>query len=399
MSRNSGLLVPLILMNSQGGGTSGTVGLSSGGTGSSLSDPGADRILFWDESGNAVDWLSVGSGLSITGTTLSSTGLTQFTAAESTSSPNNTVYVDSFTAAGSTTNVDVAFIPKGTGALLAAIPDSSATGGNKRGANAVDWQTVRANANEVASGARSIILGGKNNRADGDDSLAGGFGNRAAGVGAVAFGDTCVADIGGFAVGYHSQAPGVFGTISIGTYCLAFGTSSVAIGYDCNATGDFCSARGKNSYTRGLTGVDAFGGAQRAAAGDRQILKGVHAATTTGTTATTLTDGAAAVGSTTVMVLPDNSVAGFSARVTARTAAGDVASWQCDATGKRGSGAGSTAIEGAVTVTAFGISAALSTCTVTIAADTTRGAIVVSVTGVAATTIYWTAKVELVQGA
>lgn len=50
------------------------VPLADGGTGASLSDPNADRIMFWDDSGGAVDWLTVGSGLSISGTTLSTTG-------------------------------------------------------------------------------------------------------------------------------------------------------------------------------------------------------------------------------------------------------------------------------------------------------------------------------------
>lgn len=36
----------------------------------SLSDPGADRILFWDESGNTLNWLEVGTGLLLSGTTL-----------------------------------------------------------------------------------------------------------------------------------------------------------------------------------------------------------------------------------------------------------------------------------------------------------------------------------------
>jgi hypothetical protein len=48
----------------------GTVGLSSGGTGASLTDPNADRILFWDDSAGAVTWLTAGSGLNITTTTI-----------------------------------------------------------------------------------------------------------------------------------------------------------------------------------------------------------------------------------------------------------------------------------------------------------------------------------------
>jgi hypothetical protein len=50
------------------------VGLAYGGTGASLSDPNADKILFWDDSAGAVTWLTIGSNLSITGTTLDATG-------------------------------------------------------------------------------------------------------------------------------------------------------------------------------------------------------------------------------------------------------------------------------------------------------------------------------------
>jgi hypothetical protein len=39
------------------------LGLDNGGTGASLSDPNADRILFWDDSAGQVDLLTIGSGL------------------------------------------------------------------------------------------------------------------------------------------------------------------------------------------------------------------------------------------------------------------------------------------------------------------------------------------------
>jgi hypothetical protein len=39
------------------------VSLADGGTGSSLADPGGDRLLGWDEVTNAVDWIVIGSGL------------------------------------------------------------------------------------------------------------------------------------------------------------------------------------------------------------------------------------------------------------------------------------------------------------------------------------------------
>lgn len=44
--------------------------LANGGTGAALTDPNADRLLFWDDSAGAVTWLTLGTRLSITGTTL-----------------------------------------------------------------------------------------------------------------------------------------------------------------------------------------------------------------------------------------------------------------------------------------------------------------------------------------
>ena len=49
---------------------SGTLPLARGGTGSGMIDPNADRIMFWDDSAGAVDWLTAGTGLTITGTTI-----------------------------------------------------------------------------------------------------------------------------------------------------------------------------------------------------------------------------------------------------------------------------------------------------------------------------------------
>lgn len=68
-------------------------------------------------------------------------------------------------AVGSGTNIPLVLQPKGTGALQAQLTDSTATGGNARGANAVDWQTLRGTATAVASGANAVVGGGESNRA------------------------------------------------------------------------------------------------------------------------------------------------------------------------------------------------------------------------------------------
>ena len=63
-----------------GGATSGsaTVSLSHLGI-ESLSDPNADRIVFWDDSAGASQWLTAGTGLSISGTTIAVGTLNQDT--------------------------------------------------------------------------------------------------------------------------------------------------------------------------------------------------------------------------------------------------------------------------------------------------------------------------------
>jgi len=51
-------------------GTGDSVAIANGGTGAVLTDPNADRIMFWDDSAGAVTWLTAGTGLSISGTTI-----------------------------------------------------------------------------------------------------------------------------------------------------------------------------------------------------------------------------------------------------------------------------------------------------------------------------------------
>jgi hypothetical protein len=65
--------------------------------------------------------------------------------------------------------------PAGTGALQAQATTSTTAGGNARGANAVDWQTLTRNsAAQVASGLGSVLSGGNRNTASGTVSFVGG---------------------------------------------------------------------------------------------------------------------------------------------------------------------------------------------------------------------------------
>ena len=50
------------------------VALGDGGTGASLSDPGADRLMFWDDSAGAVAFLTASTNLTISGTNITASG-------------------------------------------------------------------------------------------------------------------------------------------------------------------------------------------------------------------------------------------------------------------------------------------------------------------------------------
>ena len=116
--------------------------------------------------------------------------------------------------AGTDTNIPLVLQPKGTGALQAQQTDSTATGGNARGANAVDWQTSRGSANQVASGTNSVIVGGSNNRCS-------------AFIGAVVGGSTNAA-----ASNYSFIGGGTNNAASSGDYgAIAGGQANSAAGY------------------------------------------------------------------------------------------------------------------------------------------------------------------------
>jgi len=70
-----------------------------------------------------------------------------------------------------TTNLNLALVPKGNGAITANVPDGSPTNGSPRGNNAVDLQISRSANSQVASGNFSSIIGGENNTVAGTTSI------------------------------------------------------------------------------------------------------------------------------------------------------------------------------------------------------------------------------------
>ena len=86
-------------------------------------------------------------------------GLKFWLEAYSTSTQTNV----SFTPIVADANVSAVIKPKGTGALLASIPDGTTVGGNARGTYAVDFQMSRSAATQVAGGSNSFVGSGTSN--------------------------------------------------------------------------------------------------------------------------------------------------------------------------------------------------------------------------------------------
>ena len=112
------------------------------------------------------------------------------------------------------------------------------TGGNNRGANAVDLQVARVSTSpsQVASGTTSVISGGQNNTASGELSvIAGGSGSTASGRGSA---------VGG---GENNTASGLFATVPGGRNNVASGENSFAVGRRARATHPGSVVFGDNS--------------------------------------------------------------------------------------------------------------------------------------------------------
>ena len=255
-------------------------------------------------------------------------------------------------AAGSDANIaSVIGQPKGSGAVMAQFPDSGTAGGNVRGSNAVDMQTARTAATNVASASFSTISGGSGNTASGTSSaVGGGAGNIASGSNAaVSGGGSNVADAS------YSWSPGGF-----------------------------------QASARGLYGKGVVSSGRFASNGDAQQGWSVLRRQTTDATVTRVTADAAAAGTANTVNLPNFGAFLGRLRVVSKASGStDAAAWDVLVGIVRGSNAASTVVFlGAnASLAPTGSNGTASAWRLTIAADTTNGGLALSITGAAATTI------------
>jgi hypothetical protein len=347
-------------------------------------------------------------------------GLTYFTEAQATASPNNLVNVDSLTAVASTTNADFVIQPKGSGAIIRQIPDGTTTGGNKRGANAVDFQYSRSAANQVVSGVGGVAFGynntisginglvmGNTNVLSGDNSYVFGQGNTSL-TGydfAVAFGTSNnVNRRSSFANGTSntviSRDGAAFGDSNniSADYGYAFGntntvsSNAMAIGTTNNASAplSFCIGSGSYSDTRGKF-VSSSG--SKGAVGDAQLGMLTLVNRTTDTTPTRLYANVVSLTASTQLSLQANQSIRFKGTIIAKQSGSqNTAAWDIDGIISRGATVGTTVIVGSANVNV--VSNIPTWGTPTLTADTSIGCLNISVIGLSATNIQWVCRLD-----
>lgn len=351
-------------------------------------------------------------------------GLTYFTEAQNTTAPNATVPVDSLTAVTATTNGDIAIVPKGSGAILRQIPNNAISGGNKRGANAIDFQYSRTASTQVASGAGSIAFG-TNNTISGLEGLVIGNTNVLSGDNSYIFGQTNTSLVGydfatafgtGNAVNRRSSfASGTTNTIASrdgatfgnlnnvsADYSYAFGvTNSVsstycmAIGLNNNISAPASIGLGNDTYseTRGKLVVSS---GKVSVNGDSQLGLLTLSNRTTDATPTRLYAYAISlVASTQLSLRPNQSIRFRGTIIGKQSGSTNTSAWDIDGIVSMGATAATIIIIGAVNVNV--ISNIPAWGTPTIVTDTTLGCINISVIGALATNIQWVCRLDTIE--
>lgn len=262
---------------------------------------------------------------------------------------------------------------------------ASGSGGNARGANAVDLQTVRSGAAQVASGVESFIGGGDSNTASGTDSaVVGGDGNSATATNSFcgggsdnssnADGSALVGGISNIAGGQYSFIGGGSSNTTSSDYsCITGGLGGDTINY------------AEVSYAAGLF----------AAAGDAKSMQLMWRIATTDATANVemRLDGSSERAS-----IPVGTSWHFDIMLVGRSSAGVSASWT--AKGLITNNAGTTAMTCAATIASIcdGTGATWGVAgSFVVSADNANDALHLDVTGAIGTNIRWVAHGRIIQ--
>jgi hypothetical protein len=241
----------------------------------------------------------------------------------------------------------------------------------------------------TASASRAAVVGGEICTASGERSFVGsGQSNTASGTySAVVGGANNVAGNQGAAVvgGSFNTASGVQSGAFAGENHVVNAENAVAVG----------GARGTTRTIFGNFVTPASNAPIASQSGVSQSATLLLGRQTTDATATVLRSNSSAASTTNQVILPNNSAYTFQGTCIANvTGGGTTSGWKFEGVIKRGANAASTALVAAVTPLVIAQDAGAVTWVLAVTADTTNGGIKVEVTGAAATTIRWVAKIE-----
>jgi hypothetical protein len=442
----------------------------------SADDAGADRIVFWDDSASKLAYLEAGSGLSLSGTTLTATatgtigggtgstdnsilrsdgtgGSTLQASALVMSDFTNTTHphvsiapsVAGFSCTAATTDIitavghnfindqlvtftsltggaglvinrpynvrdvsgdtfKVAFsrgggavditsamtagsvsscvaivlAPQLFGGIIGSVPDGTTAGGNGRGFGAVDLLTTRTAATQVASGLRSVLIGGDNNTASGDG-------------GVVIGGSSCTASglnrSGTFASDSSTASGSAAVVLGGSTNTASGGSSAVVAGFGNVASVDNAVAIGR-AATANRWGMLAHGGSPFAAGGDAQrghfVLK---CKTTTNAAVEMFLD------ATTRLTIPSGKVMAMLINITGVKSDGSAVAHYMRQYAIKNVGGTTTEVYAPVTI---GTDTTAST-SILLEPNDTNDALKISCTGITSETWRWVASVDCVE--
>jgi hypothetical protein len=251
------------------------------------------------------------------------------------------------------------------------------------------WSVVGGGRDNSVTSSFCGVFSGDNNIATSQYTFVGGGSGNNAG-----------ASYSSIAGGLNNTTNGPFSFIGSGESNTTSGTNSAVLSGFVNAANAEYSfvAGGARGVTRSISGNVVLPASFQPVSttnGSQQSGLLILGRQTTDATATRLASNSSAAGTTNQVILPNNSAYTFQGTCVANvTGGGDSSGWKFEGVIKRGANAASTTLVAAVIPTVIAQDAGAVTWVLAVTADTTNGGIAVTVTGAAATTIRWVAKIE-----
>lgn len=274
--------------------------------------------------------------------------------------------------------------------------------GPAAGFYASGWLALDSASNGAAN-SFSAVLGGSANSAGQVSGVVAGSGNIASSSYCFIGGgqsNTANSDYAAILCGFANTANGNFSAVVGGSSNTSSGGNSFVGAGNVNTASAQNSAIIGGSYgtTRSIVGNTVFPASSSpfsSTAGVAQTALLILGRQTTDATTTRLASNNASASTSNQLTLPNNSAYYVRGSCIANvTGGGDTKAWTFEAAIKRGANAASTALVGTVIKNVMAADTGAATWDITISADTTNGALSVSVTGQAATTIRWVCKIE-----